>query len=118
MGLVMGPDNITSAGCHCRNTLRFSVCYESCFAADDLCVCVVMTMMITNTYCLHIVVPDDSSGCICIFLIFNLQLYSLFFFFFFQHILMEYLNFLLTVCGFVCVTMCPLGPRAVWRLEF
>lgn len=61
-----------------------------------------MMMMITNTYCLHIVVPDDSSGCICIFL-------SLFFF---QHILTEYLNFLVTEC-ILCVSPCVVWVRGV-----
>lgn len=56
----MGPDNITSAGCHCRNTLRFSLCYEPCFAADDLCVCVwwrwwwLLTLIVYILLCLMI----------------------------------------------------------------
>lgn len=68
-----------------------------------VCLCVMMMMMITNTYCLHIVVPDDSSGCICIFL-------SLFFFP--TYILTEYLNFLVTEC-ILCVSPCVVWVRGV-----
>lgn len=76
MGLVMGPDNITSASCHCNNTLRFSISFffinHTLQQMLMICVCVcVCEMMIINIYCLHIVVYDDSSGSICIFLIFS-----------------------------------------------